>query len=103
MRRALSIAILIAAAVALWAWTSGAFDQLVAWAASEQRVFQNQIAKALRGIRTGDAGALALLLTVCFSYGFFHAIGPGHGKVVIGGYGLGRQVPWLRLSLISLA
>jgi ABC-type nickel/cobalt efflux system permease component RcnA len=103
MRRVLSIICLVAAAAALWAWHSGTFDQLAAWAAGEQRAFQNQIARTLRGIRTGDAGAVGLLLTLCFSYGFFHAIGPGHGKIVIGGYGLGRQVPWLRLSLISLA
>lgn len=103
MRRVLSVIVLVIAAAALWAWQSGAFDQLAAWAASEQRAFQNQIARTLRGIRAGDAGAVGLLLTLCFSYGFFHAIGPGHGKVVIGGYGLGRQVPWKRLSLISLA
>lgn len=102
MPRIVVVPVAIALAALLWFWTSGGFDQLAAWAAGEQRDFQNQIARTLRALRSGDAGALSLLLTLCFAYGFFHAIGPGHGKVLIGGYGLGRKVPWMRLSVISL-
>ena len=102
MSRLLILPSLVAAALLAWLWASGGFDTLAAWAAGEQRGFQNEMALGLRALRAGEPGAVMALLSVCFAYGFFHAIGPGHGKVLIGGYGLGRQVPWLRLSVISL-
>ncbi|WP_171173508.1 nickel/cobalt transporter [Ruegeria sp. HKCCD8929] len=102
MSRFLIVPVALAFTLLLWLWASGGFDQLAVWAAGEQREFQNQIARALRAVRAGQPEAVALLLSVCFAYGFFHAIGPGHGKVLIGGYGLGRRVPFLRLTLISL-
>lgn len=102
MRRAIGLAVVLAFAVLAWLWMSGAFEQMAVWAAGEQRHFQNGIARTLRALRGGDAGAFALLMTSCFAYGFFHAIGPGHGKLLVGGYGLARSVPMLRLSLIAL-
>ncbi|NVO57146.1 hypothetical protein HW561_15235 [Rhodobacteraceae bacterium B1Z28] len=103
MSRYLIIPVAIACGLLLWFWGSGGFDHLAAWAAGEQREFQNQIARALRAARAEQPEAVATLLTVCFAYGFFHAIGPGHGKVLIGGYGLGRRVAFWRLSAISVA
>lgn len=102
MRLTLGIALLVACAVLSWLWLSGAFEQIAIWAAGEQRNFQNGIARTLRALRGGDTGAFALLMTSCFAYGFFHAIGPGHGKLLVGGYGLARSVPMLRLSMIAL-
>lgn len=102
MRRLILIPLMLVAALGLWLWLSGGFDDLASWAAAQQRAFQNSMARTLRGIRAGEAGAIFALLSVCFGYGFFHAVGPGHGKVLIGGYGLARQVRWLRLSSISL-
>ncbi|WP_299988344.1 nickel/cobalt transporter [uncultured Ruegeria sp.] len=102
MSRYLIVPVAIACGLLLWFWGSGGFDHLAAWAAGEQRDFQNQIARALRAARAEQPEAIATLLTVCFAYGFFHAIGPGHGKVLIGGYGLGRQVAFWRLSAISV-
>ncbi len=88
--------------VLLWLFALGVGDDITRWAAGYQREFQNKIALALRGVRAGRPEALALLLGACFAYGFFHAAGPGHGKVLIGGYGLGRRVALLRLSVISV-
>ena len=102
MQRALILALGLATAVLLWLWLGGAGSQITAWAAGEQREFQNGIARTLRALRGGEAGAYALLLGSCFAYGFFHAIGPGHGKLLVGGYGVARAVPMLRLSLIAL-
>ncbi|MGJ8545666.1 MAG: nickel/cobalt transporter [Sulfitobacter sp.] len=101
--RAVIAAVCAAVLVAVFAaWWSGGFDQFAAWAAGYQRGFQNDIALGLRGVRAGQAGAFWGLLAVCFAYGFFHAAGPGHGKVLIGGYGLARRVAMVRLSVISL-
>lgn len=102
MSRYLIIPVALAFGLLLWFWGSGGFDSLAAWAAGEQREFQNQIARSLRAARAEQPQAVATLLTVCFAYGFFHAIGPGHGKVLIGGYGLGRRVAFWRLSAISV-
>ncbi len=102
MSKYLIVPVAVACGLLLWFWGSGGFDSLAAWAAGEQREFQNQIARALRATRAEQPQAVATLLTVCFAYGFFHAIGPGHGKVLIGGYGLGRRVAFWRLSAISV-
>ncbi|NNK16800.1 MAG: hypothetical protein HKP51_07840 [Sulfitobacter sp.] len=102
MRYFLSFAALVVLAALGWLWLSGGFDQLSAWAAEQQRGFQNTIARALRSARAGEAGAVMALLGACFAYGLAHAAGPGHGKVLIGGYGFARKVPMLRLSLIAL-
>ncbi len=102
MRSALSIALVLVVSAVGWLWLSGGFEQLAVWAAGQQREFQNGIARTLRALRGGEAGAYALLMTSCFAYGFFHAIGPGHGKLLVGGYGVARAVPMLRLSLIAL-
>lgn len=103
MRRIIALAALatLLAMAALW-WTGG-FNVLAHWAAGQQRGFQNSIASGLRATRGGDVAAFWTVLLASFAYGVVHAAGPGHGKIVIGGYGLAREVPMLRLSLIALA
>lgn len=103
MRRALirSGAAVAVAAVAFWA--AGGLAMVEHWAVSAQREAQNALAGAIRALRAGETGALAGLLAVAFGYGFFHAAGPGHGKFLIGGYGMARRVPMLKLGGIALA
>jgi ABC-type nickel/cobalt efflux system permease component RcnA len=103
MRRVLTLSIL-AMLIALGVfWATGGFDRIGFWAAGQQRAFQNTIAGALRAARAGQPGAVFTLLGACFAYGLAHAAGPGHGKMLIGGYGVARRVPMLRLSLIAVA
>ena len=102
MRRTFLILGLAVAALMALLWLTGGYAALQAWVFHAQREAQSTLAAAVRAIKTGQPGALFGLLSICFSYGVLHAAGPGHGKMLIGGYGLGRRVPVLGLSSIAL-
>ncbi|MDF3855843.1 nickel/cobalt transporter [Paracoccus sp. P2] len=98
MRKAVLIALLaLAVAAGLVLWT-GLDDRVARMAVGWQRDYQNALARALRG---GETGAVTAFLGICFAYGFLHALGPGHGKALIGAYGLATDVPMRRM--VSLA
>ncbi len=83
-------------------WLSGGMADLQHFLVDQQRAVQNRLAGAVRALRGGHPGALAGLLAVCFGYGVLHAAGPGHGKLLIGGYGFAQRVRLPSLALIAL-
>jgi nickel/cobalt exporter len=103
MRRILTLAGIGAAVLLVLLWLSGGFEDLARAAAEAQRALQAPLAGAVRAVQAGQPAAWVGLMVICFGYGLVHAAGPGHGKFVIGGYGLARRVPLLRLGTVALA
>lgn len=99
------IAIATAAALVLGAVLvaqSGIGTSAFIWAIDRQREFQNAMAGALQAIRGGDRLAVFGLCALSAGYGFVHALGPGHGKMVLGGAAASGTVPMRRMLVIGL-
>ncbi|MEX2201898.1 MAG: high frequency lysogenization protein HflD [Dongiaceae bacterium] len=83
----------------------GWFDRLMIEIRMRQRDLQRELADAVRATDdTGSPAALAALLGLCFLYGIFHAVGPGHGKAVITAYALtSERIMWRAIGIAFLA
>jgi nickel/cobalt exporter len=96
------VIVLCILAVGATAWGIVPWFKIQQWAVGEQRTFQNVMAGALRGIQAGDPRAVWTLCSATTAYGFFHALGPGHGKVLIGGAGLASGATLKRMSILTV-
>jgi len=83
---------------------AGLWNRLVIFGIEMQRDLHRDLAAAMRAVQASERAAFWTLTSLGFLYGVFHAIGPGHGKVIISTYlathesRLGRGV---MLSLLS--
>jgi len=56
-----------------------------------QRDLHRQLAGAMRAVDDARETATVSLIVLSFLYGVFHAVGPGHGKIVISTYLLTQE------------
>lgn len=101
MRIAIVIGLLVALTLA--AFATADFSSLSLWVINQQRAFQNQMASALWSLRSGEVSAYLALFAATGGYGFVHALGPGHGKYLVGGVGLGSSVSTTKLISLAVA
>ncbi len=102
MRLIAGIGLLLAIVALVLLHQAGALDRIAWWAAEQQRALQTRLAAQVTALRDGAPGALWTLMAVCAAYGFAHAAGPGHGKVLIGGAALGTRTTALRMGVIAV-
>ena len=82
--------------------TGGWFSEYFAWIREQQTAFSKQINDTVVGLKK-DGTLIGTLAGISFLYGVFHAVGPGHGKVVISSYMLANEVALRRGVILSLA
>jgi nickel/cobalt transporter (NicO) family protein len=61
-------------------------SRTLAFAVTMQRELQRSLSETMRAVQHSESTALWSLTGLGFLYGVFHAVGPGHGKVVITTY-----------------
>ncbi|MEI4470607.1 nickel/cobalt transporter [Frigidibacter sp. MR17.24] len=98
------VALALGLAAAL-AWLAGGVHAAAAfqWAAARQLQVQNAMAGAIRAIQAGQPHAVASLCALAAGYGFVHALGPGHGKVVLGGAAMASRATAAKMFAIGAA
>ncbi len=78
----------------------GFFSSLFGWVNAQQQAFYRSLSTTLKAMRE-DPQQLWILIGLSFSYGVFHAAGPGHGKAVISSYVIANEQTLRRGVAIS--
>ncbi|MGO4851395.1 nickel/cobalt transporter [Phaeovulum sp. W22_SRMD_FR3] len=104
MRQAVTVAgALVLAGAALVTWQAGLITQLQLDIVAAQRAFQAPLAAGVRALKAQQPGAVAALIWLGFLYGVLHAAGPGHGKVVLGGWAFSARARLIKVAVLTLA
>lgn len=77
----LALFLLLAAGAGFWLWQ--AWPQVLLQSAVWQRALNLELSRLLQAVAENPSAAGLSLLGFSFVYGVLHALGPGHGKVVI--------------------
>jgi nickel/cobalt transporter (NicO) family protein len=77
-------------------------NALAAWVLAVQSAFNQRLVAAVKAFSASSGGAWTLM-ALGFSYGVFHAAGPGHGKAVISAWILAQEKALRRGVLLSFA
>ncbi|MDS7907238.1 nickel/cobalt transporter [Klebsiella pasteurii] len=77
----LALFLLLAAGAGFWLWQ--AWPQVLLQSAVWQRALNVELSRLLQAVAENPSAAGLSLLGFSFAYGVLHALGPGHGKVVI--------------------
>jgi ABC-type nickel/cobalt efflux system permease component RcnA len=101
MRLIGALLLAVAALAALLLWRSGAHNLLFWWVAQAQHRLQDALAGHLQALRAGSPAAFWSLIGLCAAYGFVHALGPGHGKLLVAA--VGSRVTAARMAAIAVA
>ena len=80
----------------------GAFGGIFGWVLRTQQSLQRDLATGVKNLK-GDhvMAAAAMLVLASFIYGVVHAVGPGHGKMVISSYVVANEQTVRRGVIIS--
>jgi nickel/cobalt exporter len=72
------------------------------WVLAKQAAYYRDFSGMIRAAKTNGTAGYALL-GLSFTYGIFHAAGPGHGKAVISSYLIANGETWRRGIALSFA
>jgi len=73
------------------------YARALIWAVDFQRTMVRDIGRYMAAIRDGTSStALLAGIGFAFAYGVIHTLGPGHGKMIVASYFVGREAQVLR-------